>query len=218
MKLEVKLYHFYHIFADGKWIKPVWQHLRALTKGKLVNNLETFFIGITGSEVNKGRVEKFLKMYSYFFPFQYTLAAHSQEGWEQTTLDKIHDFSLDHEGYVLYAHTKGAFNDREPNPSWRKSMTYFNVLKWGKAVEELKEHQAVGCHWLLPEDLPVNGYYFAGNFWWANLSLIRTFDKPLKNNRYDAESWIGMKYETEPFTIYDLNPGFPHRERFKLSW
>lgn len=214
----MKLYHFYHIFADGKWLRPLWQHLRALTKGGLMDSLETFFIGITGTDRNKKKVEEFLSWYAYFYPFKYTLAAHAYDGWEQTTLDKLYEFSVDNEGYVLYAHTKGAFNNREPNPAWRKSMTYFNVLGWQKAVHELKRHQAVGCHWLEPKDLSVNGYYFAGNFWWADLSFIRTLGMPLRGTRYDAEVWIGHKYEKEPFAIYDLNPGFPNREKFKLSW
>lgn len=215
----MKLYHFYHIFADGKRVKPVWQHLRSLTKGRLIENLDTIFVGIIGSDDNKEQVERFLRLYARVFSFKYVVVAHSQTGWEQVTLNKLHDFALDHDGYVLYAHTKGAFNDKEPNPSWRKSMTYFNVLQWKKAVKALnEEHQAVGCHWLLPKDLPVNGYYFGGNFWWANLSFIRTLDKPLNGTRYDAETWIGLKFEEEPFAIYDLNPGFPSRERFKLSW
>lgn len=211
----MKLYHFYHIYADGKWLKPLREHLKALYKSKLINHLEAFYIGITGSYINKLQIEMFLKLYSKIYPFKYTIAIHSLNGWEQTTLDTLYEFSQNNEGYVLYAHTKGASNKREPNPSWRKSMTYFNVVKWKEAVDKLNDHQAVGCHWLLPEDLPINGYYFAGNFWWANLSLIRTLDRPLRKTRYDAEVWLGNKYKTEPFPVYDFNPGFPRLEIFK---
>jgi len=212
----MKLYSFYHIYADGKWFKPLWEHLRALKKSDLCNHLEIQIFGILGSEAHAMQVIKFLRFYSFFFPFAYeVINHHSLDGWEQPTLDEIHEFSLNNDGYVLYAHTKGAANPEEPNPSWRKSMTHFNILKWREAVEKLKDHQAVGCHWLLPKDLPFNGYFFAGNFWWAHLSLIRTLKKPSRVNRYDAESWIGSNYHLEPFPVFDLNPGFPDRSIFK---
>jgi hypothetical protein len=213
--MQKKLYHFYHIYADGKWFAPVTEHLKALRKSGLQKNLEGFFIGITSSDKNRARIERFLKAYSFFFPFTYTIVNHSTTGWEQTTLDKLYEFSLDHEGYVLYAHTKGASNSHPINHYWRRSMIYFNIKNWKKATEKLKDHQAVGCHWLLPEDLPCNGYYFGGNFWWADFSLIRTLGKPLKNSRFDAEIWIGNKFETHPFAVYDLNPGIPATNIFK---
>lgn len=211
----MKLYNFYHIYADGKWLIPLREYLKALSKSGLKNRLEGLYIGIMGTDFNRFQVESFLKVYCYFYNLTYTIVAHSHIGWEQTTLDKLYEFSLNHEGYVLYAHTKGASNNSEPNPSWRKSMTYFNVMKWEETIDKLKNYQAVGCHWILPEDVPVNGYYFAGNFWWAHLSLIRTLDRPLRNVRYEAELWLGNKYHTDPFAIYDLNPGFPRLEIFK---
>jgi hypothetical protein len=206
----MKLFHFYHIYADGKWVRPVLEHLWAMHKGKLNRQLDQISVGIAGCKANRIKVEKFLRIYSLIFRLDCKVVSQAEEGWEQVTLDKLYEFSQDHDGYILYAHTKGAANNQEPNKSWRKSMTHFNVLHWKKAVEKLKDYQAVGCNWLLPEDLPVNGYYFAGNFWWTHLSLIRTLDKPLRTNRYEAEVWLGRKYKTNPFTAYDLYPVFPY--------
>lgn len=206
----MKLYHFYHIYSDGKWVKPVWEHLRALQKSRLSRHLESISIGIAGSEDNRRKVEKFLKVYSLIFRLNCKVVNQEDDGWEQVTLDKLYEFSQDHHGYVLYAHTKGASNDEEPNPSWRKSMTHFTVLRWKNAVEKLKDYQAVGCYWLLPEDLPVNGYYFGGNFWWTHLSLVRTLGKPSRSCRFQAEMWLGKDYKANPFPVYDLNPVFPN--------
>lgn len=218
--MQKKLYHFYHIYADGHWFTPLTEQLKAVRKSHLHHHLDGFFIGITSSDQNKGKVTKFLKLYSLFFPFKYTIVNHCTTGWEQTTLDKLYDFSLDHDGYVLYAHTKGAATRHNTNTYWRQSMIHFNVKNWKVAVEKLKDHQAVGCHWLLPKDLPYNGNYFAGNFWWADLALIKTLGKPLRNSRFDAETWLGSRFETHPFALYDLSPGHPSIETFKdyLTW
>jgi len=206
----VKIYHFYHIYADGKWLIPVLEHFRALRKSKLAKNLAQLSIGMAGSLANRQKLARFLKAYCWLFRLDYEIAAEDVEGWEQVTLEQLHEFSKTHDGYVFYAHTKGAANNIKPNPLWRRLMTRYNVQQWETAVQQLKHHKAVGCYWLLPEDLHVSGYYFGGNFWWAHLSLIRTLDKPSRETRHHAESWLGQNYETNPFPIYDLHPGFPH--------
>ena len=38
----MKLHHFYHVYADGQWMEPVSQHLRALKEKGQVYQHEKF--------------------------------------------------------------------------------------------------------------------------------------------------------------------------------
>ena len=55
-----KLYHFYHIYADGQWQIPVSQHIAALKKWDLINNLAAFKVGIVGTPENRTQVIQYL--------------------------------------------------------------------------------------------------------------------------------------------------------------
>lgn len=202
-----KLYHFYHIYSDGYWTKILFEHLNVLRRSQLLQNLDGFYIGITGSDKNRVKVEKFLKYYTLLFPFKYQIKALAHLGWEQTTQDALYEFSLENNGYVLYAHTKGASAPSNFRKRWRNKMAYYNIKMWREAISLLANNRAVGCYWLLPKDVP-NGYFFAGNYWWAHLDLIRTLGKPERNSRFDAECWLGSKYSKTPFPVYDMDPNY----------
>ena len=34
----------------------------------------------------------------------------AESGWEQVTLTRLHEWTQDHDGSVMYGHTKGAYN------------------------------------------------------------------------------------------------------------
>jgi hypothetical protein len=49
---------------------------------------------------------------------------HYDDGLEQVTLQKVHDFCSIHEDHrVVYLHTKGAYHPRPANQGWRRHMT-----------------------------------------------------------------------------------------------
>jgi hypothetical protein len=81
----------------------------------------------------------------------------------------------------------------------------------------------VGTHWLTTEQFPQiadqnnpDGYpYFAGNFWWAKSSHVRELGEPVREHRYQAETWIGKR---EGMTVYDPNPGWPDPSKFVITF
>lgn len=209
------IHHFYHIYADGQWREPVEEHVRALNIG-LYPNLETFAVGIVGSEENRNKVKQFLNGYKY------TLIAEADSGWEQVTQIPMWEYSQSHEGLILYAHTKGAYSPIDVNIRWRRSMTYWNVIRWRDAVEKLKTHGAYGCHWIqpllsMPEHVQGN-YMFAGTFFWTHASLMRTWNKPALTHRHEAEGFIGYGWHQSPFLVYDPTPYFPNTGPFADGW
>lgn len=212
------IHHFYHIYADGQWQNPVAEHIRALKMG-LIDSLNTFSIGIVGSANNRNDVKKFLNDNSV----GYTLVAESETGWEQVTQIPMWEFSRNNDGVILYAHTKGSSNPSDVNIRWRRSMIYWNVIRWQDAIEKLKEHGAYGCHWIqplitgMPEHKQGN-FMFAGTFFWTHCHLMRTWNRPALTHRHEAEGFIGYGWHQSNFPVWDCTPYFPNSDEFADGW
>jgi hypothetical protein len=119
---------------------------------------------------------------------------------------------------VLYAHTKGAAAPGPHQDAWRRSMTCALLSELGRNLEALEaDYDAVGSHWLTPEEFPperryVDGRwtttpYFGGNFWLASASFLRALPEPPLESRHDAEAWIGRG--PRPPRALNLVPGWP---------
>jgi hypothetical protein len=200
-----KIYHFYHIYADGDWIEAVENHIKVLIKYELIDNMEPIKIGIVGNEENINNVKEFLdsKLLTY------EIIAEDSEGWEQLTQNKLHEFSQDNDGIVLYAHTKGATSGHK---LWRDTMTFYNIVNWKECISLLDEYDTVGCFWLdkshkFNDHNEHNGFY-AGTFWWATLSFINTLPPLMMDNRWRAEAWIGLNEHNEA-KHYSFATGWP---------
>jgi len=204
------LYHFYHVYADGKWEAAADEHITALQQHGLADALDGMYLGIVGNETNRSNV----KTYFTDRGVNYYTRVDAPLGWEQVTLDSLQRHMIVNDGYVLYAHTKGSYNDTPINIGWRSSMCYHNVVRWEEAISHLDNVDTVGCHW-------VNGNIWGGNYWWATGRHIRTL-KPLQySDRWKAELWIGQREEIEgldKIKIHDLNPGWPDPQLFTTSW
>lgn len=201
------IHHFYHIYADGQWREPVDEHFQTASKYHLLGALSSLQIGIVGSLENRASVIAYLDQLGLV----YDIVDEQETGWEQVTQNKLWEFAQDHDGYVLYAHTKGASNKSKLNDAWRRSICFYNVVNWRKASSLLNENDIVGCHWLNDWD----NFFFGGNYWWANLSHIRKLNLPNSGTRFDAEVWIG---QTNQIKVCDMNPGWPTQELFTTEW
>lgn len=212
------IHHFYHIYADGKWQEPVSEHIRALKMG-LLENLDTFKIGLVGSESNCEDVKNYFLSQDVAFE----IADEQRSGWEQVTQIKMWEFCQHSDGAILYAHSKGAYNVSDVNTRWRRSMTYWDVIRWKDAVEKLKTHGAYGCHWIQPllDGMPEHkkgNWMFAGTFWWARCELMKGFMKPPLTHRHEAEGYMGYMWHAKPFKVYDPTPYFPNSGPFADGW
>lgn len=182
----MKLTHFYHIFADGDYRKPIEEHFEALEKSELLSRLDSIRLGIIGSPENRDRVRGLIP--------GAVVAAEAETGWEQVTLDALYRFAKKDSGAIFYAHTKGAWSQSELARQWRVSMTHDTVTRWEECVAALNLVEAAGPYWLksLEPEHKDHKYFFAGNFWWARSEYIRRLKPVGKENRYQAEGWIGL--------------------------
>jgi hypothetical protein len=192
------LVHFYHVFADGHWQDIADNHFAALETFGLMDQLNELFLGVVGTP--EKRLEAKRKLPG-------VVVAEADQGWEQVTLEALHDFAQHNSANIFYAHTKGAWSNSELANQWRASMTYDTVTRWRECVTALDSVDAAGPFWIHSplEDHKDHKRFFGGNFWWARSQYVAQLP-PLKNeHRYQAEGWIGLE---EP-SVKDMRPGQP---------
>lgn len=200
----MRLGHFYHVYADGAWEPIVFGHIDALTNSHLIQDLDFFRVGIVGTEENRARVKDAL-------PFA-EVVVEADKGWEQVTLNVLHETAKTFDGAIFYAHTKGAWSQSALADAWRISMTYDTVTRWRACVDALARVQAAGPYWLTshePEHKE-HRYFFAGNFWWARADYLRTLPRPLTATRFQAEGWVGLG---DP-TVSNMREGYSYWGNF----
>lgn len=201
--------HYYHVYAAGGWVQPVREHMRALSEARL-RDMHTI-AGIVGPERDRKLARDGLSWYTSGFglcrPERYVEA---DEGWEQVTLQAIYQDVHETPGeyLVLYCHTKGAHRDTPGNTDWRRAMTSALVGRWRDCTALLEggEFDAVGCHWIRAPEWPEQVPFFAGNFFWAKASYLRTLPEPPNETRWQPEVWVSGDGTAR---VYDMLPGYP---------
>jgi len=202
----MKLRHYYHVYADGKYRQIVSSHFAALNSTGLIDELDSLHIGFVG---NGGHVKEARQLVRHLTrrPFTSNVAS---VGWEQETQDVLYRNATEaaEPFLALYAHTKGASSQTEINELWRYIMTRHTVRNWKHAIGAIRGNvAAAGCFWAPFDNGRLIGHaggtqYFAGTFWWARSDAIARIGPPDRSVRYDAESWIGKITKlSKPFEV-----------------
>jgi hypothetical protein len=203
----VKIRHYYHCYAAGAWSAPARDHFTALGRAGLDDTVTT--VGLIGPDRDRAMArERITELSAKWALPQPRAWAEAEHGWEQLTLQVIWEDARNSGGEyaVLYMHTKGAANDLDSSASWRRSMTRALVNGWEENVGHLERgYDAVGSHWVKSPEWPEQEPFFAGNFWWARASYLRTLEPPLNETRWQAETWLSLGKPK----VHDLMPWWP---------
>jgi hypothetical protein len=196
--------HFYHVYAAGDWREPVEEHCTALLEHGLFAALDEFYIGMVGSVEQRQEVLRLVQGMG----LDPVVVTGSWDGWEQETLRHVQPWARQADGVCFYAHTKSAWNPSQINCDWRRSMCYFNVVRWEETSAGVGvDFDVAGCHWL--------DTMFGGNYWWASTDWLRRLPALRWDSRWDAEGWVALG---ESPRVKDVNPGHPANREFVLSW
>lgn len=199
--------HFYHLYADGEWRDATQEHIAALSA--IDDNMINLYVLAIGTP---RRCDEALAYVCDNLP---TSVSHCEtrskaDGWEQETLAWLRNDADTYNEYdhpYLYCHTKGAYNTAALNSNWRLSMTRHTVGRWRECLQWLKLVDTIGCHWLTPGQYEqVDTPFYGGNFWWATANYIRRLPPITREDRWEAERWIGRGAPT----THDLYPGWPN--------
>ena len=224
--VEIKLWHFYHAYAQENkediWLPIVEEHVNALRSSGIASKLNKTYIGVVGSESSAEKISKIFRAKG----IDNEICAIKSSGWEQITLNKLYEFSLKNDGYVLYTHTKGAGYPDGGRDYHRRVMNEHLIGRWSKNVDLLSSGFCAAGVFFLPGS-PENFYeggvikeldpnvkryrgFFAGNFWWCNLEFIKKMGYPSMENRIKAEGWMNNLYDStdiSKYMVYEIPTG-----------
>lgn len=208
MKPIAVFYHCLLYHGDPPDLRPVAfnivsEQMRWMEQSGLEEAVSEMTVGINGGEES-------LQVAHLLIPRKAKIVLHGLESKaENLTLVQLEKWLPGHEDwYVLYFHAKGcthsATDPLAPRTNWRNCMMRHLIGNWRQCVADLDAgFESVGCHWMEPPATPPSQYIWAGNFWWAKASFLRTLPSIMErarikqsgiasiDSRYEAEVWIG---------------------------
>lgn len=125
--------------------------------------------------------------------------------YEGQTLEKLHEYCLYNDAYVLYIHSKGITNSTLQTYLWMKALNHYCIEKW-RTILKCFQDPAIDIVGLADEKSGVN--CISGNFWWARSDYIKMLPPPIDSSKYqtDKEKFPGEKYYRWTFEDwYQLN-------------
>ena len=202
------LIHYYHIFCSDRFYPIVQEHFNACRKYGLLDEAQEVRIGLVGSQQMRDDAKILLRWFGDF-----SVVAEAEQGWEQVTLSHLQS-SAQSGDVLFYAHTKGAFSGTEFAAQWRRTMCYENVVKWPDRVMDLANHTTSGAFWVRSscEEHKEHQSFYGGNYWWTTGEYVHGLPPIRNDHRYQAEGWIGLHPNPNPF---DCRPGDPVPANFR---
>lgn len=181
----MRLAVFYHVWCSNHWREVVEEQLKALRESGLTE-VASVSIGVIGEPLAHREVWDMAKIKNVSI----WLLGDDPTQYEFPTLDRLREHAAVNDGAVCYIHSKGVSVPRNNlHDWWRETMMNGVIRNWRECVAALEAGSDVaGCKFThsVHGDLP----YFAGNFWWAKCSHIRTLPPFARPHRYEAERWV----------------------------
>lgn len=222
MKIAV-FYHCYLWNGTPPELKPwalavVTDQMNRLARCGLAAAASEIIAGVNGGEES-------LDVARFIMPPKTQIVLHGLKSkCENPTIVLLENWLKAHpeEAYVLYFHAKGISHDPASeygqfDGKWRECMMAHCIDNWTRCVTDLGAAEAVGCHWLTGQGHDHSQHYFAGTFFWARASYLRTLPSIFLRDRikvsgldslesrYEAEVWLGNGPRLP--SIRDYHPG-----------
>jgi hypothetical protein len=215
----MKHYGVYYIYCKNTWKSIFEEQIRKIHSSNILNKLDKFYLVICFTDINDYNyiVEKTKDVEKIEIA-----SAYKNNVFEFEALRVVKVLCKKHLCKVLYIHTKGAGISEEncnfyQNKNglddllscvgdWRAFMENELLFNVDYVLDQLNTFDACGVN-LTNEPKK----HFSGNFWWANSTYINTLPDIKKQNRWDAEFWIGEGNGN--FLCLKQNPAAGYRNR-----
>lgn len=195
----------YHIFCVEDYIDIVTNQIERLKKSGLYDwcdKLEVTCINLTN---NFTEIEKIFEGLD-----KANLNKYTQNAFEYEGINKVWEYSQTHKGRVLYFHSKGVSNKYRKKSTgeisewktkgvglWKEMMEYYLIDNWKDCIPKLDEYDQCG--------LTQHSNWLWGNFWWSNLSWIKSNPKPAFGDRWYFEAWLNAGRNPNIYEFYHFN-------------
>lgn len=214
-------YHcLFHVEQPPKHLPAAAQiiadQMRRFKDSGLESACSEMIVGVNGGEESK--------------PFASVLLSHKAKPVfhglqcrnECRTIRLLEDWLPGHDDwYVLYFHSKGATKPLGDDFTgrWRSCMMKHCIDNWRQCVADLDAgYEAVGAHWMQPPATPASQYIFAGTFWFAKASYLRTLPSIMQRDRIKVSGLDALESRYEPEVWIGNGPRLPKVKDYHPNW
>lgn len=219
-KPSYPVYAFYHIYADNNWRDIVTEQVNDLINSGLYHLIKKLYVSLicTSDDDYKFAVQKLGDKAEFIH-----ITTNPKE-YEFPALEYLKAKAENEEFYSLYFHTKGSGNSNktlqwykpavnslkeliEISSAWRQFMAYWNFYRYHLAISVLQDDKWGGVYGANYQIVGNNKHFYAGNFWWATSSFIRTraqFNTIDKSWRFNAETWLLEGIQHPAYNAYRM--------------
>jgi SAM-dependent methyltransferase len=210
---------FYHLACMGNWQQVFQEQMQQLQQ----NGFKKIQLSLLGSQEDLVISRSLLD--SLKIEIETLVYDPDLQCFERPALGAIEGFVRQHNGHILYLHSKGVSNPAdETKVKWRRLMMRELVENWKNCILLLHQYDVIGVNW---RDMPPTSH-FCGNFWFASASYLRKladfttyYDNPryriwdrINDKRLGCEFWISSGRDTPRLlslayrNVDFCNPGF----------
>lgn len=193
----------YHVATFPNWEKKVIAQCSRIINSGLLACTDRILVGVVGeAEPAVPTIERLLDGKAEVRYFG------NPSLYEFPTLQMLYDELTDSDLQCWYIHTKGVSNQCAIAERQRLYMESFVLDGHSECRKILEEYDACGTNWQLYGFDQFNPH-FAGNFWWARSTYLKTLPAPNSldvGDRYQAEFWIGKNTQIRPYCLSPVNP------------
>ena len=195
----------YHIYCVGNYLEIVKQQLNRLKTSGLYDWCDKLEITCINQQNNFDDIEELVKDLD-----KAILNKLYSNNYEYEGINKVWEYSQQYKGKVFYFHTKGVSNiysnleTKIESPRkqkgiawWKEIMEYFLIDNFQNCLQKLDEYDQCG--------VTNNDKWWWGNFWWANLSFIRSNGKPFHGDRWYFEAWLNQYRNPSVYEFYHFD-------------
>jgi hypothetical protein len=188
-KIKIKnlpIYGFMHCCAVNNYKEIISEQVNKIIMSGLYCRCKNIEIGVLG---------EYDKEFWITLPEKFNIGyrSHNIKEYEFPTLKLLYDKCMKEDCLVWYIHTKGVVYKenygRGGQVKWRRDMEGFVIKGWRQCIRTLECNLFNTCGPFLSR---VNGWHYAGNFWWSKSSYIKEKKSPIhiNTNRWNAEKWL----------------------------
>lgn len=197
-----KILSYFHLATIGDYQTIYNELVSKIIESNLIDRVDTLYVCIVGDgdlkKIEHGKIETIRvgNIYDFEFP----------------TLEKIENDILlsDKNIKIFYFNGLGVTGNTPNKQSWRKYLSYYNIILHDECITSLDKYDVCGVDWRTNPSP-----HFSGNFWWANSDYLKKLPKINSLNksdsprilslRHNAEMYIGMNEKVNPRILWQSN-------------
>jgi hypothetical protein len=201
-KIKKMINIYFHLATIGDYQNICDELIDKIIDSELIDKVDVLYVCVVGDNHLKTLSHKKIEIVN----------VGKIDDYEFPTLQKIESdiLNIKENIKIFYLNGLGVTGNTPYKQSWRKYLSYFNIILHNECIKSLDDFDVCGVDWRT-NPTP----HFSGNFWWTNSNYLKLLPKISTINqinsprvlslRHNAEMYIGMNNKIKPRILWQSN-------------